>query len=136
MSPPSTTAQWFRLVSVRLENGDDTYPNGDIVQTVEPWTPPALFDGFSTADLNRALDKLGTGMGEGKLYSIAPAATDRAAWRVLQEICPNQSEQVCRNIIKLWAKNKMLTIGPYYDEKERKERAGITGAKRIGEKIE
>jgi hypothetical protein len=120
LSPPSTTAKWFRLVGVSFENGDDTYPNGDVVQTVEPWTPPAMFDGFSNADLNKALDKLRAGMGDGRLYSVAPAASARAAWRALQETCPDKSEKRCRDIIKLWVKNEMLTVGTYYDEKERK----------------
>ena len=33
-------AKWFRLVGVPLGNGNELYPNGDEVQTVEPWTPP------------------------------------------------------------------------------------------------
>jgi hypothetical protein len=44
LAPPSASAQWFKLVGVKLDNGDATYPNGDEVQTVEPWTPPALFN--------------------------------------------------------------------------------------------
>jgi hypothetical protein len=133
IAPPAATAQWFKFVGVRLENGDDTYTNGDEVQTVERWTPPAMFDGFSPDDLNQALDKLRAGMGDGRLYSAAPAAKTRAAWRVLQEICPAQSEKRCRNVIKMWVKNNVLTTGSYYDEKERKDAEGITGAKRIGE---
>jgi hypothetical protein len=135
IAPPSATTQWFRLVNVDLGNGNDTYPNGDRVQTVEPWIPPTAFEGFSTVDLNRALDKLGAGMGDGRRYSTASAATARAAWRVLQEICPTQSEKRCRDIVKIWVKNKMLIVGTYYDEQERKDRDGVTGAKRIGEKI-
>jgi hypothetical protein len=135
LAPPSMKAQWFKLVGVQLGNGDDTYPLGDTVQAVEPWTPPGMFEGFSNADLNKALDKLRTGMGGGRLYSVAPSARTRAAWRALQEICPGQSEQRCRDIIKTWVKNNMLTIGPYYDEKERKDADGVTGARRIGEEV-
>jgi AAA domain len=135
LAPPSASAQWFRLVGVRLDNGDDTYPNGDEVQTVERWAPPRLFEGFSTADLNKALDRLRAGMGDGRLYSVAPSAKDRAAWRVLQDVCPGQSEKPCRKIIATWVKNKVLTIGEYYDEKERKRFEGITGAKLVGVEI-
>jgi hypothetical protein len=133
LAPPSASAQWFRLVGVRLDNGDDTYPNGDEVQTVERWTPPGLFEGFSTSDLNKALDRLRAGMHDGRLYSAAPSAKARAAWRALHEICPAQSEERCRKVIATWVKNGMFTIGTYHDEKERKENEGITGAKRIGE---
>ena len=135
LAPPSATARWFKLVGVNLDNGNDTYPSGDSVQTVECWTPPAMFEGFSTADLNKALDKLRSGMGDGKLYSVAPSAKVRAAWRVLKEICPTQTEQRCRNIIATWVKKDVLTIGSYHDEKERKEVEGITAAKVVGVEI-
>ena len=132
LAPPSATAQWFKLVSVNLHNGNDAYSNGDEVQTVECWTPPGMFEGFSTADLNKALDRLRSGMGDGRLYSVAPSAKTRAAWRVLNETCPAQSEERCRRVIAIWVKNGVLTSGPYYDEKERKEVEGITGAKIVG----
>jgi hypothetical protein len=48
-------------------------------------------------------------------------------------MAPDQPEQRCRAIIGDWVKNGMLTIGPYYDEKERKENEGILAAKTIGE---
>jgi hypothetical protein len=136
LAPPSATAQWFKLVGVKLENGNAIYINGDEVQTVEPWTPPGMLDGFSTADLNRAIDRLRAGMGDGRLYSAAPSAKTRAAWRVLHEICPAQTEERCRKVISAWVKNGVLTIGSYRDEKERKELDGITGAKNIGVKLE
>jgi hypothetical protein len=132
LAPPSATTQWFKLVGVRLDNGNETYPNGDEVQTVEPWAPPALFDGFPTPNLNKALDELREGMGEGRRYSAAPSAKDRAAWRVLQDVCPHKTEQQCRAVIKTWVKNKVVTIGPYYDERERKQNEGIIDTARIG----
>ena len=132
---PSATSQWFKLVSVNLDNGNDAYPNGDDVQTVERWTPPGMFEGFSTADLNKALDRLRSGMGDGRLYSVAPAAKGRTAWRVLQDICHAQNEARCRSIIATWVKNDVLTIGPYYDKTERKDVEGITGAKVVGVEV-
>jgi hypothetical protein len=130
---PAQEARWFRLIGVALDNGNDVYRNGDEVGTVEPWKPPALFDGFSTSDLNAALDKLRDGMGDGRRYSTSPQAKERAAWRVLQEICPSQSEATCRRIIATWVKNDMFTIGEYHDEKARKDFEGIIDAKRMGE---
>jgi hypothetical protein len=132
LAPPPATTQWFKLVSVNLNNGDDIYPNGDNVQTVEPWTPPGLFEGFSTAYLNKALDRLRAGMDDGRRYSAAPSAKARAAWRVLHEICPAQTEERCRKVIATWVKNDVLTIGTYYDATERKDAEGIIGAKTVG----
>ena len=75
------------------------------------------------------------GMDDGRRYSAAPSAKMRAAWRVLHEIRPDQSEERCRQVIKTWAKNGVLTIGPYYDEKERKENEGIIDAKMVGVEV-
>ncbi len=133
--PPTAATQWFKLVSVNLDNGNETYPSGDEVQTVERWTPPKTFESFSTVDLNKAIDRLRAGMDGGRRYSTAPSAKARAAWRVLQEVCPDQTEARCREVIKTWVKNGVLTLGAYYDEKERKEVEGIVGAKNVGVEI-
>ncbi len=74
-------------------------------------------------------------MGEGRLYSAAPLAKERAAWRVLNEICPTQSEALCRRAVATWVKNGVLTIEPYYDTNERKDVEGVTGAKTVGVEI-
>jgi hypothetical protein len=34
------------LVSVPLGNATPQYPNGDHIQTVEPWTPPKTWEGL------------------------------------------------------------------------------------------
>jgi hypothetical protein len=39
IAPPSDRATWFKLVGVQLHNQTEVYQNGDVVQTVEPWTP-------------------------------------------------------------------------------------------------
>ena len=120
LAPPAATAQWFKLIGVKLDNGDEDYPNGDEVQTVEPWKPPGLFEGLPTATLNKVLDRLRAGMADGRLYSVAPSAKDRAAWRAVQEICPEMTEERAREIIKTWVKNGVFTIGTYHDEKSAK----------------
>ncbi len=91
IAPPTATTTWLRIVGVNLENGNKTYPNGDNVQTVERWTPAPLFDGLSSADLNCVLRKLSAGMGDGRRYSLASAAKDRAAWRAVHEKVPKST---------------------------------------------
>ena len=53
--PPMAEAKWFRLVGVDIGNGTELYPNGDQVQTVEPWTPPDAFAGLSNLLINQIL---------------------------------------------------------------------------------
>jgi hypothetical protein len=132
IAPPTATTTWLRIVGVNLENGNATYPNGDNVQTVERWTPAPLFDGLSSADLNCVLRKLGAGVGDGRRYSLASAAKDRAAWRAVQEQFPELAEARCRVIIAAWQKNKLFEVGEYDDPVRREKATGILSAKLLG----
>jgi AAA domain len=62
IAPPSREARWFKLIGVPLGNCDDTYKNGDEVQTVEPWTPSDTWAGLSSAALNAALSEIENGL--------------------------------------------------------------------------
>jgi hypothetical protein len=125
IAPASRTAKWFRLIGVPLGNGNETYPNGDEVQTVEPWTPPGLWDGLDPLLLNRVLNDLDAGQANGQRYSSAPSAQKRAAWSMVQQHCPDKTEAQCREIIATWVENKVLLVEDYADPVERKPRSGL-----------
>ena len=57
LSPPATSAVWFRLANVHL-------PNGDYVQAASHWTPPDPFEGVTPADLLRVQNAIKAGRGE------------------------------------------------------------------------
>jgi hypothetical protein len=73
----SGAAMWFKLISVAIGNGTETYPAGDSVQTVEIWTPPETWAGLDSSLINQILTAIDTGPGEGAFYTHANAATDR-----------------------------------------------------------
>lgn len=125
IAPPSGEATWFKLIGVRLENGTPDYPQGDEVQTVIPWHPPKTWDGISAAQLNAALDELETGMPNGQRFSDASSATSRAAWPIVQKHCPDRTERQCRDILRTWIRNGVITIEEYDDAVERKPRKGL-----------
>ena len=125
LAPPARTATWFKLVGVRLENGNAEYPNGDEVQTVEPWDPPTLWDGLTSAILNAILTDIDAGMENDQRYSSASGAGKRAAWRVVQKHCLSRTEAQCREIIRSWVKNGVLYEDEYHDPAERKNRRGL-----------
>jgi hypothetical protein len=125
ITPSAVTATWFKLVGVRLGNETEEYLNGDEVQTVEPWSPPDTWADLSTVMLNAALTEIDNGMPNGQRYSKASAATERAAWRVVQRHCPNKSEQQCRQIINTWVKNEVVYEEDYDDPVDRKKRGGL-----------
>ena len=103
LAPPARIAEWFKLVGVKLNNGNDEYPNGDEVQTVEPWKPPKVWDGLASETLNAALTEIDAGMPNGQRYTDAGGGTGpRAAWKVVQKHCVEKSEDQCREIIRTW----------------------------------
>src|SRR5262249_43645492 len=100
-APPAEKAEWFRLVSVQLENSTPEYPNGDSIQVAEPWTPP---DAELAVDVaNQILDQIQKGMPNGQRYSNAPRANDRQVWKVVEHFT-KKSEPFCRKIIFQWLK--------------------------------
>ena len=125
LAPPARNATWFKLVGVPLGNGNDEYPNGDEVQTVEPWDPPKLWDGLASATLNAALTDIDNGTPNGQRYSSAPRAATRAAWPVIQKHCPDRTEGQCREIIRTWVSNGVLYEADYDDPVDRKPRQGL-----------
>jgi RecA-family ATPase len=120
-------AQWFRLVSVRLGNASETYPEGDEVQAIERWGPAPVWAGadgkaLGSAVLDAILDDIETGLADGRRYSDSATAKDRAAWRAVQKHCPEKPEAQCQEMIKQWIKTEVLVSKTYYDKMERKSR--------------
>jgi hypothetical protein len=122
---PARGATWFKLIGVPLGNGTAEYPNGDEVQTVEPWNPPKTWEGLSSVALNAALTVIDAGMDNGRRYSSSSAATDRAAWPVVQRHCTDRSEAQCREIISTWVKNGVLYNEEYDDPGQRRKQKGL-----------
>ena len=58
LKPPADRAQWFRLESVSLENGDAEYPDGDTVQVATPWMPPEPEGEFDSVFGNAVLEEM------------------------------------------------------------------------------
>ena len=123
LSPYDETA-WFKLVSVPLGNADETYPDGDHVQTVEPWDPPDAWQGMHAALTNRVLDTINAGLPDGDRYSAANAAKSRAAWKVVRDMT-GKSEGPSRVIIKGWLKSGLLKEEPYESPAKRDTRMGL-----------
>jgi hypothetical protein len=126
IAPPADKATWFRLVGVRIGNSTELYPNGDEVQTVEPWTPPETFAGLTNLLANQILNDIDAGLPDGNRYTDARnAAEDRAAWRVIVEHIPEKKQAAAREIIKTWKKAGLLTTREYENPVTRKTVKGL-----------
>ncbi len=126
ITPPARDAKWFHLVGVSIGNATELYPNGDNVQTVEPWTPPETFAGLSDDVTNRILTEIDDGLPDGTLFSAATnVKEEKAAWRVVAKHALGKTEAQCREIIKAWLKAKALKEVIYHDKEARRDRKGL-----------
>ena len=122
---PMAKAKWFRLVGVPLGNATDLYPNGDHVQTVEPWTPPDTWADLGCPLLNRILDDIDAGLPDGNRYSDAPNAGERAAWKIVTNHAPTKTEGQAREVIRAWVKHGVLIVEEYDNPTTRKRVQGM-----------
>ena len=121
----SSVATWFCLHGQNISNATSDYPNGDAVQVVEPWKPPERWEGTDSLGLNKILDDIAKGDEDGRRYSNAPAAKDRAVWPLVRERYPDKTEAQCRQIIHAWLESGLLYPGEYQDPVARKPRKGL-----------
>jgi hypothetical protein len=137
IAPRAQGAKWFKLVSVKLDNGTPDYPNGDEVQTVEVWSPPDTWANVSTVTLNVILTEIDRGLDNGQRYSNAPRAEARAVWKVVEKHCPGKPEGQCREIIQTWLRTGVLFIEDYKDPARREPAKGlrVNSSKRPGAQV-
>ena len=121
ITPAAIGARWFRLVGVPLDNATELYPEGDVVQTVEPWEPT----GLSAEDINAVLAKIAAGAPNGERYSDAAAAGARAAWRVIVQHNPAVNEMAARGMIKQWVDAGWLVVEEYDSPAARRKVKGL-----------
>jgi len=121
----SIKANWLRMASVHLDNGTELYPEGDNMQVVETWLPPAVWRDVTPDQVDLILDEIDRGMPGGGRYSAAGAAKARAAWRVVAKHCLGKAEAQCREIIKTWIANGFLVEEGYDDPTRREEAKGL-----------
>jgi hypothetical protein len=123
--PPAGETRWFRLVGVALNNGTSDYPNGDEVQTVEPWTPSTALSKITVGTANAILDDIDRGLDNGSRYSAAPQAGKRAASLVVQKHVPDLTPEQAKQVIKGWVGNGILRVDDYVDPDRREKRKGL-----------
>jgi hypothetical protein len=111
----SAEPKWLRLVGSELGNTwNPRYPNGDTVQTVEPWYPPGKTHGLDKTVIAEIFENLRRGPGDGEFYSPDPRST---FW--LGSIIPLPDPET-KALIRDWISNRVLTSGKYHSPKASK----------------
>jgi hypothetical protein len=118
--------KWFKLVGVGLDNGNDLYPNGDEVQTVEQWKPPSAWADLDEDRLNGILNEISrpTLLPEGAFYTARPNAGPRSVFPLVRKRT-HKTEEQARQIVKTWLKNGVLVEFKYRNPEARKKEIGL-----------
>src|SRR5262249_26023225 len=120
------TPEWFHIVGQSIGNATTDYPNGDIIQVVEPWSPPDAWTGTTVDGLHAILDDIECGMDNGQGYDDATTAGEgRQEGTVVENHCQNNPEGHCQTIIHRWPDLKLLSTKEYADPIQYKPRKGL-----------
>jgi hypothetical protein len=113
MTAPADQADWYRIVSVDL-------PNGDSVGVATTWEWPNALDGVSVADLRKAQAAIATG-GPWRENSQATNWAGVAVARVLNLDPTNKAHKAkVASLLKVWIANGMFVTVEGLDAKREK----------------
>ena len=99
-------------------------PAADVMQAVDA----AHLAGMASSAIpavNRILDVIEAGLRDGRRYSVAPQARDRAAWRVVQGQVPALSDNEAQAVIDTWLQNGAVETRSYQDPVYRRDSLGL-----------
>src|SRR5262249_48350352 len=124
IAPAGATAKWFRLVGIPLGNANATYPSGDEVQTLEPWTPVDPMALVADEDLRDAILTEISNAPPNSLYSAHANSGQRHVFHIFKCDLPEITKKQAEKIIEAWIKDDLLHYVPFKDHKCR-ERQGL-----------
>jgi hypothetical protein len=115
MAPPAEKATWFKLLSIALKNGTETYPDGDNVQCCVTWEPPAVCDAMTPEEINKFLDLVERGPEPGSRYTKTQQSASRWIGRALFRVMPGLEEKQGKGLLATWFKSGLLREDDYQD---------------------
>ena len=99
-------------------------PAADVIQAVDA----AHLAGMASSAIpavTRILDVIDAGLRDGRRFSVAPQARDRAAWRIVQGQVPALSDNEAQAVIDTWLQNGAVETRSYQDPVYRRDSLGL-----------
>lgn len=120
MAPPMERADWRELVSVGLDNADDTGPE-DFVGVVAEWTMPGLFDEIEIPDTRRVQQAIAEGE-----WRESPQSPRWAGFAVATTLGINIDTKPgttrVKALLKAWIANGALKVDRQHDSAKGRDR--------------
>ncbi len=110
---PAAARVALRVVSADTEFTDTTPP-------IDPADIPALFLAATSV-----LRLINAGTPDGRRFSAAPQAKDRAAWRLVQTAVPTLTDKAAQEVIDSWLRAKVIETRSYHDPVDRRHYPGL-----------
>jgi hypothetical protein len=133
MSPPAEGANWFKLVSVPLDNDEDGGALGDWVGVATAWTMPGVFDGRALADLPKVQAAIDRGSWAKDSQAVDWAGKAVAAVLDINLADPAGKEHAKR-LLAAWLKSGALKEGTRAHPQKRNSREQATIV--VGNRVE
>ena len=99
-------------------------PQPDEMQTIDAAHLAAMAPSAIPV-VNRLLDLIEAGLPDGRRYSVALHANDRAAWRLVQGHVPASSDKEAQAVIDTWLQIGLIENHPYRDPVYRRDSFGL-----------
>lgn len=123
-APPPDKATWYRLASMRLNNGTEEYPDGDTIQVTTTWTPPPIFEGVDVTALTAIFQAIRTGLPAGERHSPNRNAAKRWVGQSIMDATGMTAERATL-IVKKWFKDGVLKKDTYKSPATRRMEASV-----------
>ena len=133
IAPSARNTKWFKIVGVPLGNNTPLYPNGDEVQTVEPWIPPQDNVEMSDEVRQRIIDAIDKGTPSGDIFTDSMAKTPRSVRHIFSAILPNTTDEQIKNLIPEWIEDGHLRVIYVRDKKNWNNKRGLVSPARAAD---
>jgi len=105
-------------VPLHVVSADTTFT--ETAPAIRPPDIPALFLAATSV-----LRLINAGTPDGRRFSAAPQAKDRAAWRLVQTAVPSLTDKTAQEVIDSWLHTKVIETRSYHDPVDRRHYPGL-----------